>query len=637
MTSHDVVKFILVDDVEENLLALEALLKREGLELLKARSGHEALELLLVHDVSLALLDVQMPGMDGFELAELMRGTERTRNIPIIFLTAVATDERRRFRGYETGAVDYLLKPLDPQILKSKANIFFELSRQRQELARQRDELRVTAQTLSTVLARLQAHSDNSPLAIVECDQDFRLVSWSDSAERLFGWGASEVIGRPMGELRWVHEDSAEAFAALAAEMRAGTQSRTKQISRAYRKDGSIIDCEWYGSALRDGLGRLTSVNWQILDVTERARAEETQRLLIGELNHRVKNTLASVQAIATQTLRHAESPEAFATAFIGRIQALARAHSLLSSAIWRGAKLAELIQNQVRLGLIDETRLAAIGPDVDFEPEMALHLALVLHELTTNAHKYGAFSTPHGRVDLTWTLETGSIRMSWVESGGPTVKPPTRHGFGTSLIERSLRAMGGQAKATYGADGAQWLFTVPLALQPDQPAGTQPSPAGTGDEGFALPGDAAGEPSGIAGKRFIVIEDEPLVALELTALLEDAGARVVGTAGTAEQAIRLIETAAPDGALLDANLHGQAVDEIASELTRRHVPFLFVSGYGREHLPRDFSHVAVVGKPFDPKGLIVAAQQLTPSLQPENSAISAEENAPKRVIRLRG
>ena len=99
------VKFLLVDDLEENLLALEALLRRDGLKLLKARSGAEALELLLVHDFALALLDVQMPGMNGFELAELMRGTERTRRVPIIFLTAVATDERRRFGGYEAGAV----------------------------------------------------------------------------------------------------------------------------------------------------------------------------------------------------------------------------------------------------------------------------------------------------------------------------------------------------------------------------------------------------------------------------------------------------------------------------------------------------------------------------------------------------
>ncbi|CAN5522613.1 hypothetical protein BH09VER1_BH09VER1_50410 [soil metagenome] len=143
------VHFLLVDDLEENLLSLEALLRRDGLVLMKARSGPEALELLLKHEFALALLDVQMPGMDGFELAELMRGNERTGRVPIIFLTAGNADRQRRFRGYETGAVDFLHKPIEPDILRSKAEVFFELFRQRQQLARQRDELKAYADALT--------------------------------------------------------------------------------------------------------------------------------------------------------------------------------------------------------------------------------------------------------------------------------------------------------------------------------------------------------------------------------------------------------------------------------------------------------------------------------------------------------
>lgn len=135
------VYFLLVDDLEENILSLDALIRREGLITLKANSGPEALELLLTHDVALALLDVQMPGMDGFELAELMRGTERTRRVPIIFLTAGAADWQRRFRGYEAGAVDFLHKPIEPDILRSKVNVFFDLERQRLLLLRQHEEL----------------------------------------------------------------------------------------------------------------------------------------------------------------------------------------------------------------------------------------------------------------------------------------------------------------------------------------------------------------------------------------------------------------------------------------------------------------------------------------------------------------
>src|SRR5690606_37816987 len=124
-------------------------------------------------------LDVQMPGMDGFELAELMRGTERTRRIPIIFLTAVANDEVRRLRGYEAGAVDYLFKPIDTIVLRSKVDTFVELHSQRRALARQRD-------TLAGALARIRAHHDNSPLAIVELDRRLTILDWSLGAERMF-------------------------------------------------------------------------------------------------------------------------------------------------------------------------------------------------------------------------------------------------------------------------------------------------------------------------------------------------------------------------------------------------------------------------------------------------------------------
>ena len=148
MSPIEPIYFLLVDDLEENLIALEALLKREGLVLLKARSGAEALELLLKHEVGLALVDVQMPGMDGFELAELMRGTERTRRVPIIFLTAGSADRQRRFRGYEAGAVDFLQKPIEADILRGKSETFFELARQRQEVSRLLAESQQAAEAL---------------------------------------------------------------------------------------------------------------------------------------------------------------------------------------------------------------------------------------------------------------------------------------------------------------------------------------------------------------------------------------------------------------------------------------------------------------------------------------------------------
>jgi two-component system sensor histidine kinase/response regulator len=187
------VKCLLVDDLEENLLALSALLQRQGashatpgqcrgdcpgpalsgqmpaqeaVEILTARSGREALELLLVHDVALALLDVQMPEMDGFELAELMRGSERTRQIPIIFITAGTHEQHRVFQGYESGAVDFLFKPIEPHILQSKAEVFFQLYRQKQQLA---SELRDKTETLrlNEILTAALSHDLRSPLNAV--------------------------------------------------------------------------------------------------------------------------------------------------------------------------------------------------------------------------------------------------------------------------------------------------------------------------------------------------------------------------------------------------------------------------------------------------------------------------------------
>jgi signal transduction histidine kinase len=162
---------LLVDDLDENLLALEALLRRDGLVCLKARSGEQALELLLLHDVALALLDVQMPGMDGFELAEYMRGNERARHVPIIFVTAGSADLQRRFRGYEAGAVDFIQKPIEADILRSKADIFFDLYDQRRQIVAQRDELATLATALKAADQRkneflaILGHELRNPIA----------------------------------------------------------------------------------------------------------------------------------------------------------------------------------------------------------------------------------------------------------------------------------------------------------------------------------------------------------------------------------------------------------------------------------------------------------------------------------------
>jgi signal transduction histidine kinase len=160
------IKCLLVDDLDENLLALAALLARHDVNVLTARSGSEALELLLVHDVALAFLDVQMPDMDGFELAELLRGSERTRHIPLIFVTAGAREQHRQFKGYESGAVDFIYKPIEPHIIKNKADVFFQLYRQRQLLALELND-RTETLRLNEMFTALLAHDLRSPLSAI--------------------------------------------------------------------------------------------------------------------------------------------------------------------------------------------------------------------------------------------------------------------------------------------------------------------------------------------------------------------------------------------------------------------------------------------------------------------------------------
>lgn len=211
------IKFLLVDDLDANLVALEGLLRREGLELLKARSGPEALELLLANEVALAFLDVQMPEMGGFELAEIMRSTERTRSVPIIFLTAGVVDQQRRIKGFETGAVDFLPKPIDPNNLLNKAAVFFDLARQREELKSREAELRTANERLARINTELN-HADRSKdefLAMLAHELRNPLAPLRNATEILSNPGNSEeahqraieIITRQLGNLSHMIDD----------------------------------------------------------------------------------------------------------------------------------------------------------------------------------------------------------------------------------------------------------------------------------------------------------------------------------------------------------------------------------------------------------------------------------------------
>jgi PAS domain S-box-containing protein len=584
------IRFLIVDDIAENIMALEALLRRDGLIVDRARSASEALELMLMHDYALAFLDVQMPGTDGYELAELMRSTERTRSVPIIFVTAAEMDEARRFRGYEAGAVDYIFKPVDPMILKSKADVFFRIGRQAKELARQRDELREIARHRDRAMAQLRAHADNSPLALVVLDNEGCIRDWSKSAERMFGRARGDLIGTTGIDCGWLDAEADR----LLTSWRGTGADETPRFSVEMQLDHAgmgPISCEVYGSILSDASGR-QSLSLQILDITERKHAEEVRSLLIGELNHRIKNTLANVQAIARQSLRQSDSLPQFEASFGGRLQALARAHSILSDATWASAPLDQLIDDQINSGTLDGERLRRNGPLVDLAPDTMLRLALTLHELGTNAAKYGALSVPGGMVHLDWTLASGQLELTWRETGGPEVIAPESSGFGTTLIAAAGSGDETAANAEWHPDGVIWTIRLSDGVTPlkNITPDIAPAQAVTIDRPICL-----------SDCRVLLVEDEPLVALDLRYELEDAGATVIAVARTVTEALDTILAHQVDIALLDGNLKGEPVDEVAALLTKRGVQFCFVSGYGREHLPVGYDAAPLIEKPFRP------------------------------------
>ncbi|MBO9708366.1 MAG: GAF domain-containing protein [Caulobacter sp.] len=217
------------------------------------------------------------------------------------------------------------------------------------------------------------------------------------------------------------------------------------------------------------GARRMAGVS---LDVTERKRAEERQRLLVNELNHRVKNTLVSVQSIATQTLRTTPTPEAFRAAFEGRILALSHTHDLLTQQNWEGASLREVFDFELEAFAARERIDFDYAQDLLLSPKATVSLGMAVHELATNALKYGALSTPGGRVKVSWKAEgdlTGDLVLTWTERGGPPVRPPTRRGFGARLLERGLAGeLAAQVDLSYDSLGVTCTMRLPIrALEP--------------------------------------------------------------------------------------------------------------------------------------------------------------------------
>jgi PAS domain S-box-containing protein len=457
-------------------------------------------------------------------------------------------------------------------------------------------------QEASVKAARLSAIVESSDDAIISKTLDGRITSWNSGSEHIFGYKEEEMIGQPITRIipPELHEEEKH----ILAQLRAGKPIEHFETVRV-AKDGRRVDVSLTVSPVRDRFGNIAGASKVSRDITQRKQAEQTQRLLINELNHRVKNLLASVQVIVQHTLRKTKDPEEFASSFAGRIQSMARVHTLLTSSAWTGADLRELLRDQLDIGMVDEGRFTAWGPAVRLSPQMAMHVALMLHELATNSAKYGAVAAPNGWITVNWSVRDTVLMFRWQERGGPPVSAPASSGFGLRLIEQSAKSQGGGAHALWEAEGVTWEITIPLA---ESAPPITPKLAQANSRQSAAP---VGAGQGLRGKRFLVVEDDPLVALDIASNLMSAGAEVAGPAGTEEEALRLIEETALDGALLDVNLHGKSVDGIAAALTRRNIPLVFVTGNSREGLPKTFANAAILSKPFSQEQLLSEAGRL--------------------------
>lgn len=326
---------------------------------------------------------------------------------------------------------------------------------------------------------------------------------------------------------------------------------------------------------------------------SDQARAHERQDLLIAELNHRVRNVLSLVRSLISRTRGSAQSHEEFTETLEGRVQALARAHDQLTTKRWGPAEIEPLVRAEANAYLAEGgERVRLSGPNVLLDPTAFNTLSLVLHELITNCAKYGALSDS-GHVDLRWGVDIdGSLLITWRETGGPPVRAPSRKGFGTTIIERSIPYdLGGRARLSYKLSGLEAEFTIPARF------------VTVGAGVVAGPGEAAGPRVEIAGEVpavVLLVEDSMLIALDVEEALKALGAERVITASSVRHAREAVAAGGIDFAILDINLGTESSLTIAEELKALGIPFVFASGYGEQaQLGGDLAAHEVISKPY--------------------------------------
>jgi two-component sensor histidine kinase/DNA-binding response OmpR family regulator len=604
MNPTDKVTILLVDDQPAKLLSYEVILQELGETLVTAQSASEALQHLLKHEVAVVLVDVCMPELDGFQLAAMIREHPRFQKVAIIFISAILLTDVDRLRGYEMGAVDYVPVPVIPEVLRAKVKVFAELYRKTRQLEQLNRELerRVAERTaeLEMSTARLMESERRRTQALAAG----RMGSWewdTTTGNCILDEGQYRIAGvdpktfkATIENIRsLIHPDDWARLQELGEQVTLGETGSFQTEFRVVRPSGELCWC--IGTAARSYTNDKTiRVSGVTIDITERKEAEERQAILAREVDHRARNALAVVQSIVRLT--HANSTENYKAAVEGRLGALARAHGLLSEFRWQGADLKRLIEDELApYRTADADKIIAVGPDVILQPASAQTLALAIHELATNAAKYGALSSSAGQIRLRWDLNHSGLRLEWTESGGPRVAPPIARGYGTRVVTASVEGqLDGRAVFEWRSEGLRCTMSIPpgekMALADRQL---------NGNGHRHVEDDVKSSPAPF-GNRMLIAEDEALVAIMMEDLAVELGWSVVGPFAKAADALAAAKDDDIQAALLDVNLGGESVYAVADALTARGVPFVFTTGYGAESIDRRFASTPILQKPID-------------------------------------
>jgi len=609
------VNILLVDDQPAKLLTYRTILEDVGENLLSANNATEALELLLKHDVAVVLIDVYMPDIDGFQLAAMIRNHPRFEKTALIFISAILLTDVDRLRGYEMGAVDYVPVPVIPEVLRAKVKVFVELFRKTRQLEQLNKglEARVAERTAELAASTLQLRQTERLRSLALAAG--QMGSWEWNVARgttVWDQGQCEIFGVPSTFVPTLESVqpliNPQDFELLVRAFRKATkESNTFQTEfRVLRPHGEVRWCTGTAAASFDDGGRLIWLSGVTADITDRKRAEERQILLAEEVDHRARNVVAVVQSI--MRLTRAENIEEYIAALDGRIGALSTAHRLLAGSRWEGADLTRLVEEEFApYRAASNERVAAQGPIVLLPPATAQTIALALHELATNAAKYGALSASSGRVKLTWRTKPGQVELYWTEHGGPKITSPSRQGYGSRAIVAGIeRQLGGMVNFDWQGSGLRCTLCVPyegnelLKRHPFAPRQIDGVSSQTVASGI--------DPD---EKRVLLVEDEPLVSMMLADMLSAFGHKVDGPYSRFSDAILAAKTNNLQAGILDVNLGGEKTYAVADILANRNIPFAFVTGYGPDSIVSAFSHAPVLQKPIEAAKLHALLQQI--------------------------